>query len=50
MSAEPPQTIGRYEILSLIGEGGMGTVYKALQPSLNRTVAIKTLPASMTGR
>lgn len=50
MGAELPQTIGRYQILGLIGEGGMGTVYKALQPSLNRTVAIKTLPASMAGQ
>lgn len=50
MGAELPKTIGRYQILDLIGEGGMGTVYKALQPSLNRTVAIKTLPPKMVAQ
>jgi hypothetical protein len=37
-------TLGPYQLLSVIGEGGMGTVYRALQPSLNRYVAIKVLP------
>ena len=44
MSTEVPARIGSYEVLGIIGRGGMATVYKAIQPSLHRIVAIKVLP------
>ncbi len=37
-------TLGGYQILSQIGRGGMATVFKAFQPSLERYVAVKILP------
>jgi len=39
--------LGRYEIRSLIGAGGMGEVYLAVDTELDRTVAIKILPESL---
>ena len=41
--------LGTYEIVSPIGAGGMGEVYKARDTRLNRFVAIKVLPASLAG-
>lgn len=39
--------LGRYSILSEIGKGGMGEVYRAIDTRLNRNVAIKVLPADV---
>ncbi len=38
------KTIGGYEIIEVIGQGGMSSVYRALQHSMNRMVALKILP------
>jgi eukaryotic-like serine/threonine-protein kinase len=40
--------LGRYEIRSLIGAGGMGEVYRARDVKLNRDVAVKVLPAAFS--
>src|SRR5882672_570528 len=40
--------LGRYEIRSQIGAGGMGEVYRARDEKLNRDVAIKVLPATLS--
>jgi len=39
------RTLGQYEIIGEIGHGGMADVYRAVQPSIGREVAIKVLPA-----
>jgi serine/threonine protein kinase/TolB-like protein/Flp pilus assembly protein TadD len=47
MTLAPQTQLGRYEIRSLIGAGGMGEVYLAQDTSLNRKVALKVLPADL---
>ena len=42
--------LGPYEILSPLGAGGMGEVYKARDPRLDRTVAIKVMPKHIAAR
>ncbi len=44
MPLEPGTTLGVYEVLSAIGAGGMGEVYKARDTKLDRDVALKILP------
>jgi serine/threonine protein kinase len=46
--AEPKiSSIGKYRIIELVGEGAMGVVYRAIDPILERTVAIKVMNDSI---
>lgn len=42
-----PFFLGHYKILKSLGQGGMGSVFKAIQPAINRTVALKVMSRRM---
>ena len=48
MSLPPGARLGPYEVVALLGAGGMGEVYRGRDPRLARDIAIKVLPASVT--
>src|SRR5579863_3794431 len=50
MSLSTGERLGPYEIYGLIGKGGMGEVYRARDTRLDRTVAIKILPAEFSAQ
>ena len=48
MPLAPSTKLGPYEILAPLGAGGMGEVYRARDTRLDRTVAVKILPAQLS--
>jgi len=42
-SGELPEKLGRYEVIEIVGQGAMGTVYRGKDPAIDRPVALKTI-------
>jgi serine/threonine protein kinase len=49
MNAPEIDRVGRYEVLAKVGQGAMGTVYRAQDPTIRRIVALKVLPVDSSG-
>ena len=49
MAMLPTATFGKYQVRRVLGRGGMGTVYEARDPQLNRKVALKTMIPGLLG-
>ncbi len=50
MALSPGTRLGVYDVIALIGQGGMGEVYRAHDTKLDRDVALKVLPEACSHR
>ncbi len=48
MALDAGKRLGPYEVVGLIGQGGMGEVYQARDTTVDRDVALKVLPEAFT--